>query len=75
MKVDVRDSEGTTELLRGAAAGDVEARERVWTRLYDEVLVVAPVHDREAARMWLNVALRDAPTTSGGCVGREATPT
>lgn len=35
------DAVETTVLLRQAGAGDVDARNRVWTRLYDEVLRVA----------------------------------
>lgn len=39
--VQTGDAAETTLLLRRAGAGDEEARNRVWTRLYDEVLLVA----------------------------------
>lgn len=47
-----RDTEETIVLLRRAAAGDLAARDEAWSRMYDEVLLVAAAQRRRWSGDW-----------------------
>ncbi len=47
-----RDTEETIVLLRRAAEGDIAARDQAWTRMYDEVLLVARAQRRRWSGDW-----------------------
>ena len=46
------DTEETIVLLRRAAEGDIAARDQAWTRMYDEVLLVARAQRRRWSGDW-----------------------
>ena len=47
-----RDTEETIVLLRRAAVGDLAARDQAWSRMYDEVLLVAAAQRRRWSGNW-----------------------